>query len=346
MDLFMTISGALVIALILGLGIWLVIYSVRLLRRGDEVTTEEAVKWRRGALKRGFYASPEMNPAITDILVRAWRSANGWAMLGSGVGVIVGGVFGAIYFVLSARSSITDITDGQAFLVAAVGSMFTVVPFGLVGMIMSLRRIKREPRNATQHPAIPQRVYGYRTRYVTLYMVAVIVGDLVLMSLLVVRLAPGFDLASLSSAFALPYLWLAPVAPAILLIAAITVQLVARWAATLPSLDLPQDEEVRQRADRYLRAWAVRRSYSFFQYAAFAVVMAQFFFLELGFSAFSGSALLFSPSPLARTGLDIWFLGLFVLVAIGGIPLSLSLVPAVQSPGPLYAPWPDAPGHV
>lgn len=341
MDLFMAITGALLIALILGLGMWALIYSVRMLQRGDEVTAEDAVKWRSSALKRGFYASPDMNPDITDTLVRAWRSANGWTMLGSGVGVMVGGVFGAIYFVLSTRSSITDIADGQAFIIAVVGSMFAVVPFGLAGMIVSLRRIKREQRNGAHLPATSRRVYGYRTRYVTLYMVAVVVSDLVLMSLLVVRLASGFDLASLSSVFALPYLWLAPVAPAILLIAAITVQLVARWTVALPSLELPQDQEVRQRADRYLlRAWAVRRTHSFFQYAAVAVVMAQFFFLELGFSTFSGASLLFSPSPLVKVGLDFWFVGLYCLVLIGGIPLSMSLAPAVQSPGPLYAPWP------
>lgn len=340
MGLFMTITGALLIALVLGLGIWLLTYSVRLLQRGDEVTAEGAVKWRRSALKRGFYASPDMSPDITDTLVRAWRSANGWTMLGSGVGVIVGGVFGAIYFVLSTRSSLTDIADGQAFIIAVVGSMFAVVPFGLVGMIVSLRRIKREQRNGAQHPAIPGRVYGYRMRYVTLYMVAVIVSDLVLISLLVVRLASGFDLASLSSVFVLPYMWLAPVAPAILLIAAITVQFVARRASALPSLDLPQDQEARQRADRYLRAWAVRRTYSFFQYGAVAVVMAQFFFLELGFSTFSGASLLFSPSPLVKVGLDFWFVGLYCLVLIGGIPLSMSLASAVQSPGPLYVPWP------
>ncbi len=41
------------------------------------MTAEEAVKWRRTVRKLGFDASPDMNPAITDILVRAWRTANG-----------------------------------------------------------------------------------------------------------------------------------------------------------------------------------------------------------------------------------------------------------------------------
>ena len=44
MDQFWDILGLVFIALILGLGMWAVIYSVRLLRREDEVTAEEAVK--------------------------------------------------------------------------------------------------------------------------------------------------------------------------------------------------------------------------------------------------------------------------------------------------------------
>ncbi len=263
-DVFMTVTGALLIALILGLGMWAVIYSVRMLRRGDEVTAEEAVKWRRSALKQGFYASPDMNADITDILARAWRSANGWIMLGLGVGALLGGMFGAVYFVYSIRAIGVGSTSGQAFVIAAGGILLTAILFGLVGLVVSLLRIKREPRNATQHPAVLGRLRGYRMRYVTVYMVAVVVGDFMLMLLLVVRLAPGLDPASRTSVLIFPYLWLAPIAPATLFIAAITTRLVAQWASTLPSLELPQDQEVRERADRYLRTWAVRRTYSLF----------------------------------------------------------------------------------
>jgi len=339
MNLFMAITGALVIALILGLGMWALIYSVRMLRRGDEVTAEEAVKWRRSALKQGFYASPEMTPAITDILVRAWRSANGWIMLGLGVGALLGGMFGAAYFVYSIVTIGAGSASSQAFVIAIEGTLLTAILFGLVGLVVSLLHIKREPRNATQHPAVLGCLRGYRMRYVTVYMVAVVIGDFMLMMLLVVRLAPGFDGASPTSVLVRPYLWLAPVAPATLFIAAMTTRLVAQWAGALPSLELPQDQEVRQRADRYLRIWAVRRTYSFFQQTAYLVVFAQLILLNTNLPS-RNTLLGFSPSPLNRTGLDFWLFGLFVLVTIGGIPLTLSLLPAVQTPGPLYEPWP------
>ena len=78
MGTFLDSTDVALIAFLLGMGAILVIHSVRRLRRGDEVTAEEAVKWRRTVRKLGFDASPDMNPAITDILVRAWRTANGW----------------------------------------------------------------------------------------------------------------------------------------------------------------------------------------------------------------------------------------------------------------------------
>lgn len=67
----MDVFALVFIALILSVGVASVIYGIRQLRRGDEVTAEEAVKWRRSARKQGIHASPDMNPDITDILVRA-----------------------------------------------------------------------------------------------------------------------------------------------------------------------------------------------------------------------------------------------------------------------------------
>ncbi len=62
MGTFIDITDVALIAFLLGMGAIMVIHSVRRLRRGDEVTAKEAVKWRRTVRRLGFDASPDMNP--------------------------------------------------------------------------------------------------------------------------------------------------------------------------------------------------------------------------------------------------------------------------------------------
>jgi hypothetical protein len=100
MGTFLDITDVALIAFLLGMGTIMVIHSVRRLRRGDEVTAKEAVKWRRTVRRLGFDASPDMNPDITDILVRAWRTANGWIALGFGIGALLAGIACGIAFAL------------------------------------------------------------------------------------------------------------------------------------------------------------------------------------------------------------------------------------------------------
>jgi hypothetical protein len=321
------------VALLLGSGIGFLVYGVRLLWRGDAVTAEEAVKWRHSTRKEGFDASPDMTPDVTDILVRAWRSANSWPALGSAVGALMGGALAGVSLIVGLRAGSADSSQDQPVLVIFVGSLLAMSVFGLIGVVVSLLRIKRGPRNEVP-PVILAHLRGRRKLYTTVYMVVVVGGDLILMTLLILRLASGLDCRALARAFALPGMWLAPVAPIILLSAAIIMEIVARWAIALPSLDLPQDQTVRQHADSFLRVWAVRRIYSHFQSVTLAVVMAQF--ILLGTTTYLPDPLFeFIPSPLERADLSIWFGVFFIVSMIGGIPISTSVVPTMRGVVPM-----------
>jgi hypothetical protein len=81
MRLFTDVFDLVLMAGFLGLGVGFVVVGVRLLRCGDEVTADGAVTWRQKLRKLRFDASPGINHDITDILVRAWRSLNGWLYL-------------------------------------------------------------------------------------------------------------------------------------------------------------------------------------------------------------------------------------------------------------------------
>jgi hypothetical protein len=330
-DLFMTVTSLLLIALFLGLGVWALIYSVRLLRRGEAVTAEEAVKWRRDALKQGFYVSPDMTPDITDILVRAWRSANGWYFLGTGGGALLSVVCSGVYFVLRGIQNPRD----SALLVVPVGWLVVLFPCGLIGLALGFARIRREPHDAAQI-AHARRLRNYRSRYMIVYALVVSLGNLALMTVLMLRLAPELDRASLTHAFELPGMWTAPLAPAILFIAAIIVELVSRWITDFPALYLPQDANVRRLADDRLRERAVRRIYTLFFVVALVTAEVQFALLDM--NPISRNTLLgITPSALNRTGLDYWFLGFFMITMIGAIPFALSIVPGIEDAIPFIS---------
>ena len=55
---FLDITDVALIAFLLGMGTIMVIHSVRRLRRGDEVTAKEAVKWRRTVRRLGLTPRP------------------------------------------------------------------------------------------------------------------------------------------------------------------------------------------------------------------------------------------------------------------------------------------------
>ena len=262
MDQFWDILGWVFIALIIGLGLWALIYSVRRLRRGDEVTAEEAVKWRHRVKNLGVSASPDMNPDITDILVCAWRSLGGWVLLCPGVSALLAGFGAAVFYVLrpvqvGIKAHVWTSMFGLLFL----GALALAVSIGgAIGLLVGFSPIRRGP-HVDGEIAASRRLRDYRPIYVACYPLVVLIGEVVLMGILVLRLAPGLDPTALVQAFDLPRMWVVPAASAILLIATICVELLVRRIVSLPPLALPHDADVRRLADQHMRRGGVFRCY-------------------------------------------------------------------------------------
>ncbi len=140
----MGIFGLVIIVFLLGSGIGFLIYSLRMLRRGSEVTAEEAIKWRRKVRKQGFDASPDMNPDITDILVRAWRTANGWINLGFGIGALLAGIGCSIFFAITGGALGGD--DLVLYLAFAASILMALCPC----VVICLKRLA-ETRDRHRH---------------------------------------------------------------------------------------------------------------------------------------------------------------------------------------------------
>lgn len=334
---FWDILGLVFIALILGLAMWAVIYSVRVLRRGDEVTAEEAVKWRHRVKNLGISASPHMNPNITDILVRAWRSLGGWFVLCPGVSALLVGIGGIVFFVfrpLQDGALEVDLWTSMFDLLFLGALALAVSTGGAIGLLMGFSRIRRGPHVDGEIVA-SRRLRDYRPIYVACYPLAVLIGEVVLMGILVLRLAPGLDGAALAQAFNLPYMWLVPVAPAILLIATIGVELLVRRIVSLPPLALPQDAEVRQLVDQRMRQWGVFRSYWCFFLLSMMTTQLQLSLLEISSASYYPQFEVI-VSPLIRTNLILWFLGFWVLTMIGGMVVSNSVQPKNSNPISLW----------
>ena len=136
----------------------------------------------------------DMNPAITDIRVRAWRTANGWVNLGFGVGALLAGIGCGIVFALMGGNHGGD--DLSLLITFEASVPLVLYPCVVICLIVGFSRINREPRDV-DHAARPRHVRDYRPLLVALYPPIVLLANLALMAVLVVRLAPGFDPASL-----------------------------------------------------------------------------------------------------------------------------------------------------
>lgn len=318
MDQFWDILGLVFIALILGLGMWALVYSIRMLRRGDEVTAEDAVKWRRSALKQGFYASPDMNPDITDILVRAWRSWRGWYCFWLGIAGLLAGAIGAIVWTVSG-------SDYNATLyVILLPIMVLFFPATLVGLIIGLSRIRRErhvPGDVTAMPLVP---HLSRLRLADWYFVIVLVANLVFMAVLIMRLAPEPGVSALMHAFALPGMWSMPVASASIIAVFVAMRFVKRWVLLQPPLYLPQDADVRQQADGKLRQLAIGQLYWAALYTAWLVALSQNFLLTSG---------TYPNKPIILAGLNDWYFAYSLLTQLGWIFPLISLLFSGFIPG-------------
>ncbi len=318
MEQFMDIGNLLLIALILGLGMWALIYSVRLLRRGGEVTAEEAVKWRRSALKQEFYTSPDMNPDITDILVRVWRSWKGWSYFCLGIGGLLAGASAAIIWTVSGIDY-----DAMLYVILLLVTVL-FFPATLAGLTIGLSLIHRErhvPGNVMAVPPVP---HLSRLRVADWYVVIVLVANLVFMVVLIIRLAPGLTVSALMRAFALPGMWSVPVASATLIAVFVAMRFVKRWILLLPPLYFPQDTDVRQQADGKLRQLAIGQLYWAALYTAWLVASSQNFLLTSG---------TYPNKPIILAGLNDWYFVCFLLVQLGWIIALFSLLLSRFTPG-------------
>ncbi len=154
--------------------------------------------------------------------------------------------------------------DNLSLLITFEASVPLVLyPCVVICLIVGFSRINREPRDV-DHAARSRHMRDYRPLLVALYPPVVLLANLACMAVLVVRLAPGLDRTSLSRAFTLPGMWSVPVVPVVFLAAMIIGDVVARWITAQPPLYLPQDADIRQRADNHLRRWVIGRLYSFF----------------------------------------------------------------------------------
>ena len=298
----MDILNPLLVAILLVGGIVCVIFGVRMLLRGDAVTAEEAVEWRRAVRKQGFDASPDMNPDITDVLVRAWRTLPGWFAVGVGISAMLAGVGAAIFLVASGGGLDDDVT-GMLFL-----GVFLYIGV-LVGVIVGLVRISREQRAAINGELFPRSWRLSRLPLAAWYPATALVANVVFMTILVLRLAPGLDSAALAHAFTLSGMWSVPVVPPVLIVLVISMLLVKRWVLALAPLRLPQDADVRQQADGRLRKLALGMVYGMANYATWMATFAQYFLLTSG---------VYPDKPLIIAGLNDWYFYLYFVLVVGG----------------------------
>lgn len=297
----MDVLDILLIALFPGLGIGFLIGGTLLLRRGDEVTAEEAVKWRRSARKQGFDASPDMNPDITDILVRAWRSWKGWGYLWLGIGCLLAGASSAVVWIVSGIGS-----NELGYMVLLFAALL-LYPTTFVGVMVGLSRIRREQPETDNGERALVSPRLFRMPLAAWYPVVLLLANSIFMAILVFRLAPSLDSVALTHAFALPGMWSVPVVPAFLIVVLVSSRFVKRWILSLPPLYLRQDSNVGQRADDKLRQLAILQVYRIVISTSW---MAAFF---------QASLLTANPYPNQPTimaGLSDWFYFYQLLVVI------------------------------
>ena len=316
MGWFMDVLDLLIVAFLLGAGMTCAIIGARMLRRGDAVTAEEAVNWRRGVRKQGFNASADMNPDITDILVRAWRTLQGWYLLCLGIGGILGGVIATFVWM------VTDLGRERALVLFAL-LVVILYPSIIVGAIVGLTRIPRErPAVGVEEPLL-RLIRRSRLPIPAWYPAVALVANVVFMMVLVLRLAPGLDSVALARAFGLPGMWSVSVVPAFVLAVVVSMLLVRRWIVSLAPLRLPQDADARQQSDIRLRQLALGTIYIAATNAVWMALFAQGFLLMIG---------VYPNLPLVQAGMEDWYFFYFIPVMLGFLWAQLVLLAASATP--------------
>ena len=316
MGWFMDVLDLLIVAFLLGAGMTCAIIGARMLRRGDAVTAEEAVNWRRGVRKQGFDASADMNPDITDILVRAWRTLQGWYLLCLGIGGILGGVIATFVWM------VTDLGREQALVLFAL-LVVVLYPSVIVGEIVGLTRIPRErPAVGVEEPLL-RLIRRSRLPIPAWYPAAALVTNVVFMTVLVLRLAPGLDSVALARAFGLPGMWSVSVVPAFVLAVVVSMLLVRRWILALAPLRLPQDADARQKSDIRLRQLALGTIYIMATNGTWLALFTQGFLLMIG---------VYPNLPLVQAGVEDWYFFYFIPVMLGFLWAQLVLPFASATP--------------
>ena len=193
----------------------------------------------------------------------------------------------------------------------------------LVGVIVGLVRISREQRAAINGELFPRSWRLSRLPLAAWYPATALVANVVFMTILVLRLAPGLDSAALAHAFTLSGMWSVPVVPPVLIVLVISMLLVKRWVLALAPLRLPQDADVRQQADGRLRKLALGMVYGMANYATWMATFAQYFLLTSG---------VYPDKPLIIAGLnDLYFYLYFVLVVGGSLLAPMGIMFAGSS---------------
>lgn len=183
----------------------------------------------------------------------------------------------------------------------------------LFGVIVGLARIPREQRTPGNGELFPRSWRLSRLPLAAWYPATALVANVVFMTILVLRLAPGLDSAALAHAVTLSGMWSVPVVPPILIALVVSMLLVKRWVLALDPLRLPQDADVRQQADGRLRKLALGMIYSMANYATWLATFAQFFLLTSG---------VYPDKPLIIAGLNDWYFYLYFVLFILGIVLA------------------------
>ncbi len=236
------------------------------MRWGEAATPQEIARIERAVRRRGGEGAAD----IVEILALDGRIQNIWLRLGLGAGALLSAACVGIYLVVSGDPG----PGGPTSLAVLTGSTIALFPGVAIGTLVGFSRMKREPHNLDAKPSSP-RLWDYCPPIVLIFPCLVLFGNLLLMSLLVLRLAPNLDSDSLARAFALPGMWSVPVAPAILLALVIAMMVVIWRIGALPLLVLPRDADARRHADSIMRKVAILQIVIFFSAVAVEIGLGQ-----------------------------------------------------------------------
>jgi formate-dependent nitrite reductase membrane component NrfD len=122
-------------------------------------------------------------------------------------------------------------------------------------------------------------------------------------------------------------MWVVLAAPLAILLTIIGSEVLVRWIVSRPPLALPQDADVRRRADEHLRQWGIWRSYVCFSMMWAMVLLASFLLLSLGpLTSDAHIKGVFSVFDMA-----LWFCALYIFTIIICLLLVAVLQPTAKT---------------